>query len=129
MHAVHNLHIDSIDKKSYYRRMIRDRIKKWLKETNTSREELSRMLLVSKTTLDGWLLVANPRPIPARKVGMLEAIMAQKNEQGEVELSIKFSPEEWEAVTADMAAGIDKEEAVKKRLYAFISAAASSFRS
>ena len=120
--------IDLRDKTRYNPAMIRERIKKWLKETGTTRTELAEFLLVSPATMDGWLLKKNPRPIPAKKLGALEAIMAPKNAQGDVELTLKLSPEEREAITADIANGIDKEEAVKKRLYAFISAAASSFR-
>lgn len=98
-----------------------------MKETNTSRKELADMLLVSPSTLDGWLLLKNPRPIPAKKQGALETIMAPKKE-GDIELKLNISPERWRCLTADITDGIDKKEAIKRQLYAFIDAAGSPFR-
>ncbi len=102
--------------------MIRDQVKKWLKETKTSRKQLAELLMISNSTLDGWLLKKNPRPIPPKKRGALEAIMAPKNDDGDIELVLTFTPEQMLELKKDLPEGTDISEAMKKRLLAFIRA-------
>ena len=103
--------------------MIRERIKKWLKETNTSRKELAEKLLVSPATLDGWLLKANPRPIPVKKYAAIEAIMAKKEENGEIPLTLTFTAAEIRSLKEGLPPDANLSEVLRERLIAFVRAA------
>lgn len=103
--------------------MIRERIKKWLRETKTSRKELAGKLLVSPATLDGWLLKANPRSIPIKKYAAIEALMAQKDENGEIPLTLTFTKEEIAALKEGLPPDADLRAVLRERLIAFVRAA------
>jgi transcriptional regulator with XRE-family HTH domain len=115
--------LDQTCKKRYYCAMIRERIKNWLRETKTSRKELAGKLLVSPSTLDGWLLKANPRPIPIKKYAAIEALMAQKDENGEIPLTLTFTKEEIAALKEGLPPDADLRAVLRERLIAFVRAA------
>lgn len=102
--------------------MLHDRLKKWLKETGTSRETLADLLMVSRKTVEGWLLKANPRPIPLRKHAAIEALIAPKSAPGCIAVPISIPAEEWHKLTKDLPPGTDKEQAVAEYLLGLIKA-------
>ena len=106
--------------------MLVARIKDWLRATGTSRDELAALLLVSPATLEGWLLKANPRPIPAKKAEKIEAIIAPKNAPGCIALPLSIPGDVWWALTKDLPLGADKKKAVAEFLMQVMKAAADS---
>ena len=102
--------------------MLNERLQDWLTRTGTSRADLADKLHVSKRTVESWLGRVH-RPIPANKRATIEALIAPKSESGHMAVDLHFTPEEWEEITRDIPDGVDKEEAVKAKLLAFIRAA------
>ena len=104
-------------------RMLLEQLRKWLRETGTSRQDLAEKLFVSPVTVDGWLLQRNPRPIPLKKQAAIRALIAPGSDSGHVAVDFNFTPEEWAEITREIPDGVNKEEAVKAKLLAFIRAA------
>ena len=103
--------------------MLLEQLRKWLRETGTSRQDLAEKLFVSPVTVDGWLLQRNPRPIPLKKQAAIRALIAPGSDSGHVAVDFCFTDEEWAEITRDIPDGVNKEEAVKAKLLAFIRAA------
>lgn len=103
--------------------MLHKRLQHWLTETGTSRAELAEKLHVKPRTVESWLGQKPKRPIPKNKVAIIESIIQPHTEEGEIHLTLRLSPEQWEELTKDLPPGADVAEAMKKRLLAFLRAA------
>lgn len=103
--------------------MLHKRLQTWLTETGTSRAELAERLHVKPRTVESWLGQKPKRPIPKNKVAIIESMIQPQQEDGEIPLTLRLSPEQWEELTRDLPAGADVAEAMKNRLLAFIRAA------
>ena len=101
--------------------MLNERLQEWLNLSGTSRAELASKLHVGKRTVDSWLGKVH-RPIPARLRSTIERLIAPPAEPGCIPLQLTFTDEEWERLTFDIPEGVNKEEVVKQRFMAVISA-------
>ena len=103
--------------------MLNKRLQNWLTETGTTRAELAEKLHVKPRTVDSWLGQKNLRPIPKNKVEIIERMIKPQVADGEIPLTLRLSPEQWEELTKDLPPGTDVAAAMKKRLLAFLRAA------
>ena len=103
--------------------MLHRRLQNWLTETGTSRADFAALLHVKQRTVESWLGNKPKRPIPKNKIEIIENLIRPKAENGEIPLTLRLSPEQWEELTRDLPAGADVSEAMKNRLLAFIRAA------
>ena len=101
--------------------MLNERLQEWLNLSGTTRAELAEKLHVHKRTVESWLGRVH-RPIPNRLRATIEKMIAPPAEPGCVPVSITFSPEEWEKMTAHIPDGSDKKETLKQQMLAMISA-------
>lgn len=101
--------------------MLNERLQEWLNLSGTTRAELAKKLHVHKRTVESWLGRVH-RPIPNRLRATIEKMIAPPAEPGCIPVSITFSPEEWEKMTAHIPDGSDKKETLKQQMLAMISA-------
>lgn len=101
--------------------MLNERLQEWLNLSGTSRAELAAKLHVSPRTVESWLGRVH-RPIPARLRSTIERLIAPPAEPGCIPLQLTFTDEEWERLTFDIPEGVNKEEVIKQRFMAVISA-------
>ncbi len=102
--------------------MLNEKLQDWLNRTGTSRQQLADQLHVSRRTVESWL-GRKHRPIPAAKVSTIERLIAPASAPGHIAVDFTFTEAEWEEITRGIPDGVDKEEAIKAKLLAFMRAA------
>ncbi|MBR5887643.1 MAG: hypothetical protein IKZ07_05480 [Akkermansia sp.] len=94
----------------------------WLRQRQMTKRELAAVLGVTEHAVYGWCSNAN---IPEKRWGQIKELFGENTEvkPGHIAVDFTFTEKEWAEITAGMPDGIDKEEAVKQKLLAFIRAA------
>lgn len=86
--------------------MLRERLRAWMAQNGKSREEVAKLLLVSKQTVNGWLLRSNPREMSERQRVAIEALIRPKPQPGCVPVQLMLTPEQAEKIKDLSAAEI-----------------------
>ena len=99
----------------------------WLTQRQMTKKQLAAQLGVSEASVYGWCSNTN---IPDNRWQELKAFFSEGEEPapGCVALNVEIPDEEWESITAGMPEGVDKVEAVKKQMLAFIHSVSALYR-
>ena len=92
-------------------------IKEWLTRQGYNRTWLASRLDVKKSTIDNWL--SRGKPIPQRKLAALARLMAAPPEvkySDVIAVAVRFTPEEMEALLANLPEGSDLETVLRNKL-------------
>lgn len=89
-------------------------VRNWLAAHGKDRAWLGEQVGVSKRTVDNWF---SQMSIPDAKRELVEkAIAARPGHRAVVNCSVRFTVEEWAAITAALPPGADVEEDVRRYL-------------
>lgn len=92
----------------------------WLASKNMSRKELADACNVSEATVYGWLSNTN---ISDKRWQELKTLFETNEPPPEhLPITLSFTDEEWEALTAHLPPDCDKVEVLKQQMLAIISA-------
>lgn len=69
---------------------IKTKLKTWLKESGTSREEFAQMVFVTRVTLDNWL--SKKGSIPQAKQELIRKIISEYREKGSIKIDVPMLP-------------------------------------